>query len=90
MNPPLLDRIPDYQAVFFWEYVRYLEDLHSYALSQTGRMDESILHGFTSRITALRDDLVDELPPDPRTLSPGKRIIRFPNGGPAPDGGRVL
>ncbi|MDR1373683.1 MAG: hypothetical protein LBJ24_01790 [Treponema sp.] len=66
------------QAVALWEYVRFTEELLEYALSCAGSMDAGILYGFTSRIGALRDDLADALPPDPRSLAPGKQIITFP------------
>ncbi|MDR1287112.1 MAG: hypothetical protein LBK08_05850 [Treponema sp.] len=59
---------PDYQAVFLWEFVRFLEELHGYTLSHAGNMDNGTLHGFTSRIGAMRDDLIDELPTDPRVI----------------------
>jgi hypothetical protein len=36
------------------------------------------LYGLKTRIESLRDDLADELPPDPRLLSPGKQVVRFP------------
>jgi hypothetical protein len=65
---PILAGLPDYQAVVLWDYVGYLDELLEYALSCTGDMDKSTLHGFSSRIEALRDDLVDELPPGPRVL----------------------
>jgi hypothetical protein len=78
MHDALLAGIPDYQAVFFWEYVHHLDELLDYAMSCARGLDAGALYGFTSRIRALRDDLVDELPPDPRLLSPGGPPICFP------------
>jgi hypothetical protein len=84
MNDAILADIPDYQAVFLWEYVHFLNELFDYALNSGGSIDAGTLHGFTSRIMALRDDLADELPPDPRMLAPGRPLVRFP---PKPPGG---
>jgi hypothetical protein len=47
-----------------------------------GSMDNGTLHGLTNRVEAVRDDLIDELPPDPRDIpfrgrvhgSPGKTV----------------
>jgi hypothetical protein len=59
----------DCQAVFFWEYIRFIDELYDYTLSHAENLDTGTLHGFTSRIEALRDDLAVELPPDPRTMA---------------------
>jgi hypothetical protein len=75
---PLLSGLPDYHAVFLHELVRGLKELAVYARAQAGCMDPVVFHGLITRIGALRDDLADELPPDPRTLSPGRQIIQFP------------
>jgi hypothetical protein len=69
MDEQLLRGISDPAAVFLWELVRFLDELHEYALSEAKDMNPEVLHGFTSRIEAIRDDLVDELPPDPRAIS---------------------
>jgi hypothetical protein len=33
---PLLANLPDYQAVFLWEYVRFVEELLDYTLGLYG------------------------------------------------------
>jgi hypothetical protein len=80
MTDAIFAAAPDYQAGFLGEFVRLLEELHSYTLSHAESMDNGTLHGFISRVEALHDDLIDELPPDPRVIpfrgrvhgSPGK------------------
>jgi hypothetical protein len=67
-RPPILGDLSKRQAVVLREYIGYLDELLDYALSCAGDMNKSILYGFTSRIEALRDDLVDELPPGPRII----------------------
>jgi hypothetical protein len=59
---------PDFQAVFLWEYIRFVDELYAYTLGHAESLDVWVLHGFTSRIEALRDDLAAELPPDPRII----------------------
>jgi hypothetical protein len=85
MKGPILDGMADHQAIFLWDYVRFMEELLGYAMKQARSMDADTLHGFTTRIEALRDDLVDGLPPDPRALAPAREPLRFPSppGGPA-------
>jgi hypothetical protein len=68
--------LADYQVVFLCELVRGLEELLGYTHGLAGDMDT--LHGLVTRIEALRDDLADELPPDPRVLPAGGKIIGFP------------
>jgi hypothetical protein len=80
MKAAVFDAAPDYMAVTLWEVVRGLKELAVYARAQAGRMDPATFHGLVTRIGAMCDDLADELPPDPRTLSPGERIIQFPGG----------
>jgi hypothetical protein len=63
---PLLDDIPDYQAVFLREIIRGLDELHDYTLSHAEGLDTGTLHGFNSRIKTLRDNLADQLRTDPR------------------------
>jgi hypothetical protein len=58
--------LPDYQALFLHEIVRGLAELLDHTHDLAGNIDT--LHGLTTRIEALRDDLGDELPPDPRVL----------------------
>jgi hypothetical protein len=70
---PILGDMSKRQAVILWEHVRGLEELLDYALSHAGDMDKEIVHGFTSRIEALRDDLAGGLPHDPRV-----RLFKFP------------
>jgi hypothetical protein len=74
MKNAIFAAAPDY----VWEHIRGLEELLDYTRDMARSIDPSILYGLTSRLEALRDDLADELPPDPRALSPGRQIIRFP------------
>jgi hypothetical protein len=65
---PVLGDMSKRQAVILWEHVRGLGELLDYALSCGESMDKDTLHGLTSRIEALRDDLAEGLPPDPRIV----------------------
>jgi hypothetical protein len=63
---PILGDLSRRQEVILWDHIRGLEELLDYALSHAGDMDKEIVHGFASRIEALRDDLAGGLPSDPR------------------------
>jgi hypothetical protein len=73
---PILGDMSKRQAVILWDHIRGLGELLDHVLSCAGDMNKSTLHGFTSRIEALRDDLADGLPRDPRIL----RLVRGPSG----------
>jgi hypothetical protein len=79
MKNTIFANAPDYQVVFLWEYIRFVEELYAYTLSHAEDMDTGTLHGFTSRIEALRDDLAAELPLDPRIIpfrgGAGKKVL---------------
>jgi hypothetical protein len=85
MKNLILEGFKDYQMAFLRDYLGFVEELRGYVLEQAGSMDADTLHGLTTRIEALRNDLADGLPPDPRALAPARGPLRFPPppGGPA-------
>jgi hypothetical protein len=64
-DEPLLAGIGDPGLVFLHEYVRGLDEIMEYAQGIEG-LPEETLYGLTSRIEALREDLIDQMEPDPR------------------------
>jgi hypothetical protein len=72
MNDAIFAGVPDYQAVFLWEYVRYLDELSDFIRDHAGDMDTGIFHGLVSRAEALRGDLAGELP---------RTVLQFKKGG---------